>query len=675
MRALAFLCPSWTRTALLRSAPRLVAPSRSASSIATAVQYDDDVTDDFIPQPPRRSLKRDIDAVTTALSFAEKPIVLPSPRRASPYNSLAKAIGVKDITRDDVDWTSAVDRIISRGVPISTNDANAMLAAMRPASRITQGTRLLQHTNPHAHTYDLLLAAHSTLGNADTAIACFAEMQNRGLAATGYTYGHLMGAFARARDLDKALALYNQMEVAGIEQDLIVSTSLMACCVRTGATERAFDIFDTLKYRSTRYAPDVTTYSLLIHACLKSPEKSAERAQDLFTEMQEKGHKPNRYTYNTLIRVFASRSTYFVEAWQVADQMQRDGVELDKITYYALLAACVTAQDLIRARKLVKELLSRAAVIDGEVNEAWKIDRTMWQLLMRAYASGRAPYDKTPVDHVFDPANALPLPQSSSGGLLLDKDVLTTTETAHEAQRVLRYLAEHDADTVDTQLLDAYIGVLHQRKATNALRDACFGPSNLFARLGLAQSPFTYRTALLAAYDARDLDLLNTAWHAYRAHVEHAGPSSCLAAIPGDGTSPDIQTHARYIEALARLDRLDDAVQVLFELYDDPAHGSAINGANAIPPRSVLKCLFTKAIQLEKPHIVDALNLLYPPRVLPGSRGKIVPGSRPLTLERDVSRKPGFHDASPTTKKAARYSRAAKKHGSKVKTPRNTRRH
>lgn len=181
--------------------------------------------------------------------------------------------------------------------------------------------------------------------------------------------------------MPSAAAAFSQMQASGIEPNVIVYTSLIQACINCRDFETAWQIFNLIKLKSEATAPDVQTYSLMIHACAVNGE--VERAIDLFTDMTVRGEMaPTAESYNSLIHACAMRSDYFMEAWKYASEMQNAGLRMDKLTFNVLVQACGKVGDLTRARLLVRHM-------NESGNDELRPDKTTFQNLLRAYATCR----------------------------------------------------------------------------------------------------------------------------------------------------------------------------------------------------------------------------------------------------------------------------------------------
>jgi pentatricopeptide repeat protein len=528
------------------------------------------------------------EAMYASLAGSAQPALTDSSKELLPPK-LREAMHVAvSASPQSIDWGKSVSILIenNEAARLSTGELNSILLSMPVRARQSAGKRLLTAVacKRDALSYDLMMHAHASLGQATDALATFDSLRQAGLNPTQYSYAHLMKAFAETSDVTRAAALYKHMQDQGLEVNLVTSTTLISCCIRAGHIDRAFSIFDALKYRAFSTAPDIHTYSLMIHACAKDPQQSAERASELFQELTERGLKPARATFNALIHVYATRRDYFAEAWKIAELMKANEVDLDQATWHALLAACAMSKDLMRARKLVQEL---EAI--GKQQPRWAPNERTFQHLFRAYASAtNAKRSKVRID------NSTLETSDNTGSLIpesfeiqwINQVPFTSNDVLEESRRVMAYIQKLHPEHVSTQLVDTYMTIAITFSASKRFMQDW---DTLYATL--QRSRFSFEIALQAAYAFRNSAFLDQVWSQRDTWIS---------------ASPRNEDHEReatrlYIEALARCERLAEATETL-------AHARTLHRFT----KRDLHCFQTKAVQLEDEEAVVLYNSMFP---------------------------------------------------------------
>ncbi|CCG81288.1 Mitochondrial group I intron splicing factor dmr1 [Taphrina deformans PYCC 5710] len=520
------------------------------------------------------------------------------PELPAPKNALSTALRKKlsigpGCLASEIDWRFITNNIVSDETlhkSIQASEVNSMLAAMPHDVRVESGRKLLDVVRPDNLTFDLLMDSYATLAQVDSALEMFDKSRQAGITPSVYSYAHLMKAFAVVKDLPRASAMYKYMQQQGVEPNLVVTTSLMATCIRTGQVDQAFSIFDTLKYKSASSAPDAQTYSLVIFACALDPQMSAERASDLFTEMTERGLKPTRETYNALIHVYSKRNDYFTEAWRISEDMLRSGIEMDKVTWHSLLSACITNRDLIRARTLVRQMDKI-----GNRSPTWRPDAITYQLLFRNYARAKVRRSLTPAN-VLQSDRAIQAKQLSE--VWVDETPFTSDAVLRESAQVMHQLQDSRPELLSTQLIDTYMTIAQSFEAPERFMQDW----NALYR-DHEKGRHSYQIGLAASYTFKDWTLLQQVWAERQAWRAQCADVTTPSARSRKDEYGDFEATRMYIESLSRLNRIFQATQVLEQArtkYHFKKHD--------------LKCFQTKSIQVGDEDAVLLYRDMFPER-------------------------------------------------------------
>ncbi|KAJ3103179.1 hypothetical protein HDU97_010312 [Phlyctochytrium planicorne] len=178
-----------------------------------------------------------------------------------------------------------------------------------------------------------LLDSYAEVGDLSKASSLFKELPARKLKPDLITYGTLIKAAVNADDLRAAFQIYETMKDKKVHPSLRIYTSLIQGCIKAKDIPRAWKTFDYM--RREICDADTNLYSLMIHAC--STTRECERALDLFEEMAKRGVPATAVTYNSLIQACGSRSDYYLESWDLYQQMQANGFLPTKRTFNVLL--------------------------------------------------------------------------------------------------------------------------------------------------------------------------------------------------------------------------------------------------------------------------------------------------------------------------------------------------
>lgn len=209
--------------------------------------------------------------------------------------------------RDEGDRSIEID-----DVKLPMLKALKLLDAMRaPTSSI----------KPNIFTYNAAIRACGEGMNLDGAFDLLRQMKEDGLEPTIVTYGSLMTACERVGNVDAASKVFRMVKEQSEEDDEIrvneiIYGAAISCCRKGGQSERALLLLR--KMISDGLAPNTAVFNTVIAALSEGKSQSfssdnnslLEKALSVFKVMRSKhapvGVKPNRITYNVLIKNLAS---------------------------------------------------------------------------------------------------------------------------------------------------------------------------------------------------------------------------------------------------------------------------------------------------------------------------------------------------------------------------------
>lgn len=156
-------------------------------------------------------------------------------------------------------------------------------------------------------------------------------------------------------NVNAASEIISRIEVAGIRPNIIHYSILINIYTRAELFNKAWDVWALVKYLSVETAPDSLAYFQILRLCAR--EKNAEKALDIWLEMQERGISPEPAHYTALAHACSMRQEYYLEAWKQAGTLLKDGNYL--ITCNVMLGACGKNGDLTAARALFSRIMLR----------------------------------------------------------------------------------------------------------------------------------------------------------------------------------------------------------------------------------------------------------------------------------------------------------------------------
>ncbi|CAM0951474.1 unnamed protein product [Alopecurus aequalis] len=217
-----------------------------------------------------------------------------------------------------------------------------------------------------------VLEACVSCGDVDLAVQLFEEMRGpMGCGVDSVSYGVLLKGLGIARRIDEAFEI-----LESVEKDTSVGSPRLSAHLICGFLNALIEAGDmrranalVARFRQVLYeGQSVLLYNLLMKGYIKSNFPLG--ALTVKDEILRQGLKPDRLTYNTII--FACvKSAEIEKAFQflkdMKDEAKKDGnPELlpDAVTYTTLLKGLGNSQDLYSVLKIVVEMKSSLLLID-----------------------------------------------------------------------------------------------------------------------------------------------------------------------------------------------------------------------------------------------------------------------------------------------------------------------
>ena len=194
-------------------------------------------------------------------------------------------------------------------------------------------------------------------GAADTAVGMFARICDP---KTPYkpdivTVNIMLKHYVATNDIESMSALMAKLSSLGLKPDVVTYTTIVDGLLKSGKRDVAKDTLDLMQ--STGVVPSTHTYGLLIGDLARSGTKDdMARADALVKRMRLAKLTPSTVTYTALLGGYF-RANMIPQALTVLKQMERDGTDMDIVTYNMVLRSIVNSNvDSHAARKAVKRV-------------------------------------------------------------------------------------------------------------------------------------------------------------------------------------------------------------------------------------------------------------------------------------------------------------------------------
>lgn len=148
--------------------------------------------------------------------------------------------------------------------------------------------------------------------------------------------------YALRRDAEGALQQHSEFTKEGLSHVAIDNAALDACS-KACDLQAALSIWDSMSRR------DLLSYNTMITCCAVT--LNARLADELWSQLQQHGLRPNLITYTAMMNV-QSQTSNLKRALLFFDEMLKKKLQPDSLAYLAAMSACARVGGYTQARKL-----------------------------------------------------------------------------------------------------------------------------------------------------------------------------------------------------------------------------------------------------------------------------------------------------------------------------------
>jgi pentatricopeptide repeat protein len=239
----------------------------------------------------------------------------------------------------------------------------SVLKAVASASALEWGKEV------HAHAVDAGLMSDVAIGNAlvnmytkcgsiKDAHDVFDEMVERDV----ISWTTLIGGYGARGHVEEAFGLFSQMRQEGCKPDRITYLAILSACTDSEALKRVKKVQENIN--RSYYHSDVHVGNALVTAFAKCG--SIGDAAQVFNKLV----KRDSSSCNAMIGAYAGNG-HVEKAFEVFEQMQREGLEPNRITFLSILNACASPAVLARGRLLYAQAKKARFLSDVSVGNAF----------------------------------------------------------------------------------------------------------------------------------------------------------------------------------------------------------------------------------------------------------------------------------------------------------------
>ncbi|KAJ7568598.1 hypothetical protein O6H91_01G039600 [Diphasiastrum complanatum] len=225
-------------------------------------------------------------------------------------------------------------------------------------------------------TWTVLISAYAQHGHSTEALQYFEQMQKEGFKPNNVTVVTVLNACSNEAALEDGMLIHAWMIENGIPPSTVVCTALVDMYGKCGYISYARDIFDSMPER------DMVTWNAMIS--VYSNNGKGKDAFLLFQQMQLEGVKLNKVTYVSVLDS-CSYVAAPVDGTLIHDHLRRNGLEIDVVVGSALVNMYGNCGKMMEARRVFEMLPERNVVA--------------WTAMISAYAQNKHPMEAIQLFH------------------------------------------------------------------------------------------------------------------------------------------------------------------------------------------------------------------------------------------------------------------------------------
>ncbi|CAD8175963.1 unnamed protein product [Paramecium pentaurelia] len=205
---------------------------------------------------------------------------------------------------------------------------------------------------PNLQTHMCFINAYGKFRNVEKAEACY-QIAQKQFGSSLHLYNTLINVYCKNLQSENALRIFNDLKRDGFEPDLPIYTTLINSFYRVKQWKKCWDLFDEARLES-HLKPDENLIGLMIEICADTHE--AEKAIQLYDQMNEMEFRDTTYIYNSIIKALGSRKDYAEKALEYYRKMVMTSIQMDSDTIVCTLKACSQCGDVKIAHEVIKQM-------------------------------------------------------------------------------------------------------------------------------------------------------------------------------------------------------------------------------------------------------------------------------------------------------------------------------
>ncbi|KAI5056985.1 hypothetical protein GOP47_0028803 [Adiantum capillus-veneris] len=201
--------------------------------------------------------------------------------------------------------------------------------------------------------WNTMLDGYVDQGCASLAIDLYGQMQEKDVRPDKVTFTSLLRACSSSGQLEQGIRVHEELVGSGIALDSVIGNSLVDMYIKCGSVRMAMAVFANL------HARDTVSFNTIISGCVQ--HEQAFSALQCFEEMQRDGIEPDEVTFLFTIKASGSIGAVRYGRW-MHDQVLRQGLDSNQTLGNTLISMYFMCGSLAEATKSFLTLPNQSVV-------------------------------------------------------------------------------------------------------------------------------------------------------------------------------------------------------------------------------------------------------------------------------------------------------------------------
>ncbi|KAJ7532964.1 hypothetical protein O6H91_13G027100 [Diphasiastrum complanatum] len=255
-----------------------------------------------------------------------------------------------------------VELMVKRNIQAPINAYVGLLKGCTRSKALAEGKRvhaLIVQSGLHSDIFlgSTLVNMYAKCGSVLDAREVFNKMPEHNV----FSWTAIIAAYADYGPGGEAINLFQQMQQTGIAPDKVAFVVVLKACARIGDLEQGKQLHSNII--KSGLESDVTVGNTLVSMYAKCG--CIEDAHEVFVKM----NKRNVVSWNAMVAGYAQQGRG-KEALALYEQMKQEGVQMNDITFVALLNACASIAALEKGKQLHSHIIRSGFESDLKVGTA-----------------------------------------------------------------------------------------------------------------------------------------------------------------------------------------------------------------------------------------------------------------------------------------------------------------